>query len=228
MHNFQAVIFDMDGTLIDSMQVWRNVDQVFLQSRLLEVPTDLFDHLPAGNSFIQTAQYFKDRFGLPDSPESIMQEWTEMVGNLYATTIELKPGARELLKRLQENKIKIGLGTSNSLELAKKVLLRNSVWHLFQCAVTGDINLRGKPYPDIYRLAAERLQEKPENCLVIEDTLTGVQAGKAAGMTVFAVYDEDSREHHSHIQKLADGFYLDFESLSDDLFHHWIEHCNRN
>jgi len=133
----------------------------------------------------------------------------------------LKPGAIELLSILHQKGLKIGLGTSNSLELAKKVLLRNSVWHYFQCAVTGDINLKGKPYPDIYILAAERLQEKPENCLVIEDTLTGVQAGKSAGMTVFAIYDEDSSDQHLLIKELVDAFYLDFKSLTEDLFHTW-------
>ena len=97
MNSFKAVIFDMDGTLIDSMQLWRNVDKDFLHSRGLKVPPDLFAELPQGNSFIQTAQYFKDRFGLPDSPESIMQEWTKMVSKHYETDIELKPGAIELL-----------------------------------------------------------------------------------------------------------------------------------
>ena len=221
MNSFKAVIFDMDGTLIDSMQLWRNVDKDFLHSRGLKVPPDLFAELHQGNSFIQTAQYFKDRFGLPDSPESIMQEWTKMVSKHYETDIELKPGAIELLSILHQKGLKIGLGTSNSLELAKKVLLRNSVWHYFQCAVTGDINLKGKPYPDIYILAAERLQEKPENCLVIEDTLTGVQAGKSAGMTVFAIYDEDSSDQHLLIKELVDAFYLDFKSLTEDLFHTW-------
>jgi beta-phosphoglucomutase-like phosphatase (HAD superfamily) len=81
--------------------------------------------------------------------------------------------------------------------------------------------LKGKPYPDIYLLAAERLQEKPENCLVIEDTLTGVQAGKSAGMTVFAIYDEDSSDQHSLIKEIVDGFYWDFKSLAEDLFRTW-------
>ncbi|MEN6445737.1 MAG: HAD family phosphatase [Candidatus Cloacimonas sp.] len=218
MNNFTAVIFDMDGTLIDSMQIWRNVDKEFLHCRGLEVPTDLFENLPSGNSFIQTAQYFKTRFGLPDSPESIMQEWTKMVCNHYENNIKLKPGATELLIALKEKGIKIGLGTSNSLELAKKVLMRNAVWHYFQCAITGDIDLMGKPYPDIYLKAAKHLCEEPQHCLVIEDTLTGVQAGKAAGMTVFAVYDEDSRDQHSSMKMVADGFFPDLKILSEEFF----------
>ena len=218
MHNIKAVIFDMDGTLIDSMQVWRNVDNDFLHSRGLEVPIDLFENLPAGNSFIQTAQYFKDRFSLPDSPESIMQEWTKMVSHHYETDIKLKSGARELIVALKDRGIKIGLGTSNSLELARKVLSHNAIWHYFQCAITGDLDLKGKPYPDIYLLAAKSLQEKPENCLVVEDTLTGVQAAKAAGMKVFAVYDEDSYPYHSMMKEIVDGFYPDFHILATELF----------
>ena len=213
MVNFKAIIFDLDGTLIDSMQLWRSVDAEFLNSRGIAVPADLFAHLPHGNSFIQTAQYFKDRFSLPDSTVSIMQEWTDMVCHHYETSIPLKPGVKSLIAKLDSLGISIGLGTSNSLELAHKSLMYNGIWDYFKCAVTGDLHLKGKPFPDIYLLAAERLGVSPEDCLVIEDTLTGVQAGKAAGMSVFAIYDEDSIEHHSSIRELADGFYLDYASL---------------
>ncbi|HRX76789.1 MAG TPA: HAD family phosphatase, partial [Candidatus Cloacimonadota bacterium] len=72
----KAIIFDLDGTLIDSMGLWRQVDEDFLSSRGITVPPDLFEHLPQGNSFIQTAQYFKDRFSLSESVEQIMQIWT--------------------------------------------------------------------------------------------------------------------------------------------------------
>ncbi|MDD4310074.1 MAG: HAD family phosphatase [Candidatus Cloacimonetes bacterium] len=218
MIKYKAIIFDLDGTLIDSMQLWRSVDAEFLNSRGITVPADLFAHLPHGNSFVQTAQYFKDRFALPDSVQSIMQEWTDMVCHHYETSIQLKPGVKGLITELVCLEIQIGLGTSNSLELAQKSLIYNGIWDYFKCAVTGDLHLKGKPFPDIYLLAAERLGVSPIECLVIEDTLTGVQAGKAAGMSVFAIYDEDSREHHNRIQELADGFYMDYASLQAALF----------
>ena len=217
MSKYKAIIFDLDGTLIDSMQLWRRVDTEFLNSRGIEVPKDLFDHLPHGNSFIQTATYFKTRFSLPDSPESIMQEWTDMVGHHYESDIPLKPGVKNLIEALDIKGFIIGLGTSNSFELAEKSLKHNGIWHFFRTAVTGDEHLKGKPFPDIYLLAAQRLQLEPRDCLVIEDTLTGVQAGKAAGMTVFAIYDADSLEYIKQIKQTADRFYADYHQMAEEL-----------
>ncbi len=217
MNSIKAIIFDLDGTLIDSMQLWRRVDTEFLNKRGIEVPKDLFDHLPHGNSFIQTATYFKDRFALPDSPQSIMQEWTDMVSHHYESDIPLKQGVKRLIEELHKKGMIIGLGTSNSFELAEKSLKHNEIWHYFKTAVTGDEHLKGKPFPDIYLLAAQRLQLEPENCLVIEDTLTGVQAGKAAGMTVFAIYDVDSLDQHEQIKQIADRFFHDYDTMFHEL-----------
>ncbi|HOT39928.1 MAG TPA: HAD family phosphatase [Candidatus Syntrophosphaera thermopropionivorans] len=217
MKEYQAIIFDMDGTLIDSMYLWREVDKEFLQKRGFSVPVDLFHHLPQGNSFIQTAQYFKDRFGLADSPESIMQEWNDMVSWHYENEVKLKPGAKEVLEKLYQKKVPLGLGTSNSYDLAKKVLTRNGVWDYFSAVVTGDMELLGKPYPDIYLECARQLKIPPEYCLVIEDTLPGIQAAKAAGMKAISIYDEDSLEFHPQMQVLADAFVHNFKELENIL-----------
>lgn len=214
---FKAIIFDLDGTLIDSMQLWRRVDKDFLHKRGKAVPHDLFDHLPLGNSFIQTAQYFKDRFGLPDSVESIMRDWTEMVAWHYEHDVKLKPGAKRLLESLSALGVPIGLGTSNSYELAQKVLSQNGVWHHFQAVVTGDMHLMGKPYPDIYLKCAQELKLPPSACAVIEDTLTGVQAAKAAGMTAIAIFDADSVDHLDRIRELADAFVENHQTLREYL-----------
>lgn len=217
LKEYQAIIFDMDGTLIDSMYLWREVDKEFLQKRGFSVPVDLFHHLPQGNSFIQTAQYFKDRFGLTDSPESIMQEWNDMVSWHYENEVKLKPGAKEVLEKLYQKKVPLGLGTSNSYDLAKKVLTRNGVWDYFSAVVTGDMELLGKPYPDIYLECARQLKIPPEYCLVIEDTLPGIQAAKAAGMKAISIYDEDSLEFHPQMQVLADAFVHNFKELENIL-----------
>jgi len=206
----QAVIFDLDGTLIDSMLLWRQVDTDFLAERGIAVPDDLFEHIPAGNSFINTAQYFQDRFHLSDSVDAIMKQWTRMVSHHYAHSVKLKPGARELLECLNQQGIRIGLGTSNSLELATIVLTATGIWDYFQTAITGCMELRGKPFPDIYLKAAEVLEVEPGHCLVIEDTLSGVMAGKNAGMNVFAIRDEDSQPEWEKIEAIADRMFDDF------------------
>ena len=214
---YHAIIFDLDGTLIDSMQLWREVDTEFLGSRGIAVPTDLFEDMPHGNSFIQTASYFKTRFELPDSVASIMQEWTDMVGQHYSSTVKLKPGARELLDYIRAEGLPLGLGTSNSRELAEKALSQHGIWTYFSSVVTGDMHLKGKPFPDIYLQSAQQLNTAPENCLVIEDTLTGVQAAKAAGMTVWAIHDADSEPFRKQIIDLADKHYMNYIDMLADL-----------
>ncbi|MCB5224709.1 MAG: HAD family phosphatase [Candidatus Cloacimonadaceae bacterium] len=213
--DYKAIIFDLDGTLIDSMQLWRQVDQDFLLGRGIEVPADLFDHIPQGNSFIGTAQYFKERFGLPDSVESIMEEWTQMLRWHYENDVKLKPGAGKLLEALFQKNVPIGLGTSNSLELSSKALAQNGISHYFNSVVTGDFPLKGKPFPDIYLKVAQELNLEPSRCLVVEDTLTGVQAAKAAGMTVVAIHDEDSLPFAPQIREMADAYVFTHYELSE-------------
>jgi len=211
---YRAIIFDLDGTLIDSMQLWRRVDGEFLNKRGIQVPGDLFDHLPAGNSFIQTAQYFIDRFGLSDSVESVMAEWTDMVRWHYANDVSLKPGAAQLLSSISASGIRIGLGTSNSFELAKIVLSANQLWDYFHSHITGDMHLRGKPFPDIYLRCAEALGVAADQCLAVEDTLSGVMAARTAGMRTYAIYDEDSLPLWEKIKEHAHASFMDYQSLS--------------
>jgi len=211
---YKAIIFDLDGTLIDSMSLWRRVDHEFLSKRGIEVPADLFDHLPQGNSFIQTAQYFRDRFGLSDSVEGIMREWTDMVSWHYSHDVRLKPGAYAMVQGMKRHGIPVGLGTSNSYELAERVLSLNGIWDCFDAVVTGDMHLMGKPFPDIYLRTAQLLDLPPQACVVVEDTITGVQAAKRAGMTALAIYDEDSLPFQSEIKSAADGFSVDYQELA--------------
>ena len=222
---YNAFIFDLDGTLIDSMQLWREVDTEFLGLRGITVPSDLFDNMPSGNSFIQTATYFKNRFGLTDSVQSIMQEWTDMVSDHYSHTVELKPGVWQLLDYIKSLGLPLGLGTSNSRELAEKALSQHGIWDYFISVVTGDMHLLGKPYPDIYLKGADQLQVDPKSCLVIEDTLTGIQAAKAAGMTVYAIYDADSDPWRQQIIELADRHFMDYYEMLDELR---IRLCSKN
>lgn len=216
-HIYKAVIFDLDGTLIDSMSIWRRVDREFLGKRGIQVPDDLFAHLPQGNSYIQTAQYFKDRFKLPDSVDDIMNEWTQTVCWHYENDMVLKTGVQEVINWLIQNNIAIGMGTSNSLDLATAALKQHDILHHFQTIITGCLELKGKPFPDIYLKAAEELSVAPEECVVIEDTLSGIRAAKHAGMYAIAIYDEDSDEHRKKIMSEADFSADDYESCLEHL-----------
>jgi HAD superfamily hydrolase (TIGR01509 family) len=213
MNKYKAVIFDLDGTLIDSMQIWRQVDKEFLGKRGIEVPVDLFDHLPHGNSYNQTAQYFKDRFNLPDTIESIMGEWTEAVKWHYENDIELKPGATDIVRKLHSDLIPLAIGTSNHDDLTDLVLIQHDIRKYFLTIVTGKHDMLGKPFPDIFIKAANELSVSPETCIVIEDTLNGVKAAKAAGMYAIAIYDEDSQPMWEQIIRVADFYAYNYADV---------------
>ena len=212
-----AVLFDLDGTLIDSMGVWAEVDKEYLGKRGMPVPYDLFQDMKHGNSFIEVAKYFKRKFNLSDTIEEIMQEWTDMVKWHYENDIYLKPGAKELLEYLYAKNIKIGLGTSNSKQLAQTVLKSNNVLKYFDVIVAGCQNIRGKPFPDIYLKVATALNVNPCNCIVIEDVYVGVKAAKNAGMTVFSIEDEHTKPEREKIKKIVNFYGKNFYVIKERL-----------
>lgn len=212
MH-IKAVIFDLDGTLIDSMQVWLSVDKEYLGKRNISVPDNLFSQVEGGNNFIEIAHFFKEKFGLSESIDEIMSEWTEMVAYHYEHDVKLKPGAKQLLEYLRKNNVKMGIGTSNSLPLAKIVLKANEILEFFDSIVAGCEEVRGKPFPDIFKTVANHLDVKPEECLVIEDVLAGVQAAKNAKMKVYGIYDKNSEHEKGQIKVQVDFYAENFREL---------------
>jgi len=210
---YEAVIFDLDGTLIDSMGIWLEIDKEYLIKRNIPVPDDLFEDVPEGNSFKEICQYFKDKFNLPDSIEEIGSEWTEMVAEHYKTEIKLKPGAIEFIEFLHSKNVKIGLGTSNSKYLAETVLKANDVIHYFTSIVAGCKEIKGKPYPDIFLKAAKELQVDPAECLVIEDTLQGVIAAHNGGMDAFAIFDDNDTHDVKKLKSEADFYADNFQEI---------------
>ena len=209
----EAVIFDLDGTLVDSMWMWRESDIEYLGRFGISLPEGLQACIE-GMSFSETAGYFKTNFpAITDSIEEMKAEWNRMAWDKYVNEVPLKPGAREFLKLLRERNIKTGIATSNSRELVWAVLKSLSAEQYFDEVHTACEVAAGKPSPDIFLLVADRLQTAPEHCLVFEDIRKGIRAGKAAGMRVCAVQDEYSREEAEYKAAEADYFidsYLDF------------------
>lgn len=209
MRNFEAVIFDLDGTLVDSMWMWKSIDIEYLSGFNIELPDDLQESIE-GKSFSETACYFKERFNLPVSIEQIKKTWNEMSYDIYKNRVELKKGVGEFLEYLKAHNIKMGIATSNSRELATCVLEEKGIIDYFGVIVTGcDVNA-GKPNPDVYLKAAEVLNVKPEKCLVFEDVPQGIMAGKNADMTTCAVEDEYSAGLKDEKIRLADYYIKDY------------------
>lgn len=207
----KAVIFDLDGSLIDSMWVWSEIDEEYLAKwGLCNIDRAVLRAAIEGMTFHETAVYFKEHFEIEDDIEKIKADWRRMAWDKYEQEVLLKPGVYEFLKGCKKNKIRLGIATSNSRELAESVLRSNKVFDDFEVIVTGSEAPKGKPAPDIYLSVASKLSVPPKECLVFEDTLAGIQAGLNAGMTVCAVSDPDSEVAWPRIRKLADYFADDF------------------
>lgn len=210
--DIEAVIFDLDGTLVDSMWLWRQIDIDYLGRFGIELPENLQSCIE-GMSFSETAVYFKERFSLPDSLDKIKADWNEMAFDYYKTKVNLKPGAEEFLYYLKNNGIKTGIATSNSKELLMTVLEALEITDLFDCVHVSCEVKSGKPSPDIYLLVADDLNIAPRNCLVFEDISQGVMAGKNAGMKVCGVDDEYARKRCDNVRELSNYFIHDYYEL---------------
>jgi len=207
LNNIEAVIFDLDGTLVDSMWMWREIDVEYLSQFDIEVPSDL-QQAVEGMSFSETAQYFKERFNLPDPVEVIKMEWNKMAWDKYGNEVPLKKGVIEFLEELRSRGIKTGIATSNSKELVEHVLKSLNITEYFDSVRTSCEAKKGKPAPDIYLLVANDLQVDPKDCLVFEDLALGIMAGKGAGMRVCTVFDPYSEDDRDRKRELAD-YYID-------------------
>lgn len=210
--DIEAVIFDLDGTLVDSMWMWRAIDIEYLGRFGMNIPEDLQKEIE-GMSFSETAMYFKERFQLPDELEKIKNDWNEMAYLKYLNEVPLKEGTLPFLKLLKDKNIKTGIATSNSKELVETVIQSLQISDYFDAVHTSCEVAKGKPAPDIYLYVSEKLGVDPKKCLVFEDITQGIMAGKNAGMNVCAVHDDFSKDYETEKRKLADYFIGSFYEI---------------
>ncbi len=212
VNDYDAVIFDLDGTLVDSMWMWKSIDIAYLDRFGIALPETLQETIE-GMSFHETAVYFKNTFSIPDSLDKIKCDWNEMAMDYYRYKVPLKQGALRYLRYLKEKGIPTGIATSNSRELLEAVLDATGLREYMTTTHTSCEVKRGKPWPDIYLHVAKQLGVAPARCLVFEDIEPGIAAGKAAGMRVCSIYDEFSAEHQERIRAMSDMHIMNFDEL---------------
>ena len=218
LRNIDAIIFDIDGTLVDSMHIWTDIDDIFLEKYHLEEPENFHEGME-GKSYSETAQYFLDLFPeLPHTKEELEAEWHEMAFEIYTKELELKKGAYEFIVTMHKAGIKLGIATSNSRDLAEGLLMNTGVWQYLDAVWTSDEAKAGKPAPDVYLRVAESLGVDPSRCLVFEDVPNGILAGKNAGMKVCAVEDPFSKPQEALKRQLADYYIQDYDDIKNNTY----------
>lgn len=216
LNAFDAAIFDMDGTIMDSLGIWERIDYDFLEKkRGIKVPHD-YVHDIAAMSFSEIAQYTKARFNLPDTPQQLMQEWTDMAIYEYSHNVLLKPFVKAFIEYLKNNGKKIVLCTSSPEYFFKPAITNNGIYDLFDAFANTCEAGEGKNSPKVYLMAAQKAGVPPEKCIVFEDVISAALSAKKAGMTVCGVYDERSRSRQEELRAVCDMYITGFNELMED------------
>ncbi|MFY9414259.1 MAG: HAD family phosphatase [Tepidanaerobacteraceae bacterium] len=209
--NFKGAIFDLDGTLLDSMPFWETLGSEYLKAKGI-IPRENVDRTLKTMSLQQGARYLKREFSIPGSEDEIIDEIVAMIEDIYLSKVPLKAGALPLLERLYEEKVRMCIATATENSLAKAALERLGALRYFDFILTCFDTGMGKDRQEFFLKALELLNTPKEETIVFEDALYAIKSAKAAGLLVVAVYDESFHEEREEIRVISD-FYLD--SLED-------------
>ena len=200
--SFRAVIFDLDGVLADSEPWWNEIDAKLLAQYGVRYRGEYHRNV-LGVSYRLAVEFFKKAFGLSVSTDELIQRRGEIATEFFANRVGLFPSAKEVLQELRRMNLRLAVATSSVSASARPFLDRHQLTAFFDVIVTGDEIEHGKPHPDIYLRAAEKLNVAADACLVIEDALAGIAAAKAAKMCVAAIPDRRFVDPHEY-EKEAD------------------------
>lgn len=212
MNKFKGAIFDLDGTVLDSMKVWQTVDEKFFLSRNMQVPEGYIQAISPLGTY-NAAVYTKEKYGIKESVEEIMKEWHDSGKDEYSKHVVLKPYAKEYILSLKEKGTLLAVATASDPEMFEECLKKNGIFDAFDFFTTVNEAGRGKGFPDIYLATADKFGIEPKECMVFEDILTGIASAKSAGFYCVGVYDESSKKDEPKIKAVADRFIYNFEEM---------------
>ena len=211
IRGIKGAIFDVDGTLLESMQMWLNVEAEYLKSLGATPRPDLRDVLRSIGGH-EVAEYFQVEYGVRKTAEEMNAGIYMLMGEFYKNKVELKPGAIKTLNKLRDAGIKMCAATATDRFLIEPGLRRCGLLDYFGRVFTCREEQTNKSSPDIFIRAAGFLGTDISETLVFEDALYAIRSAKKAGFQVAAVYDLSAGNHQDEIKELSD-FY--FESLED-------------
>ncbi len=199
----KGAIFDLDGTVLDSMYVWDGIARRYLEQKGITPRPDL-EKAISTLSLRQAVDYFKKEYNTEDDFDTVLKLTHELVGGLYRNEVKAKPGVRELLLKLSKSGVRMCIATATEQKMAADALENNKILDFFDKILTCTEVGAGKDQPLIYLKALEFLGTPKDSTLVFEDSLFAMKTAKSAGFKVLAIMDSNNESSREQIEKTAD------------------------
>ncbi len=185
----KAVIFDMDGVMVDSEYLWERAETILLSRRNIEYNDQYRDQI-VGLNQNDSGKLLIETFSLNESIEKVISERIDILFELYDNQLKLNTGLINLLEKLKINNFLLAVASSSPKKLVRYVVDKFKLSNYFHAIISGDNAAEGKPHPEIYLKTAQELSTAPKSCVAIEDSINGLISAKEAGMYCIAVPDK--------------------------------------
>jgi len=211
----QSAIFDMDGTLLDSMPIWKDLGPNMLRSMGVEPAPDLADRVMV-LTLREGAQLCKEEYGLPLSVDEIIQQIEDRVCDFYEHQVQAKPGVQKFLSLLKMEGVWMYVATNTDRRLAEAALRCAGIDQYFRGLLTcSEIGAGKNDSPEIYERAMTRLRSTKRDTVIFEDAVHAIRTAKRAGFRVCGVYDPSAEADQAEIRRLSDYYIRSFEEMFD-------------
>lgn len=185
----KAVIFDMDGVMVDSEYLWERAETILLSRRNIEYNAQYRDQI-VGLNQNDSGKLLIETFSLNESIEKVISERIDILFELYDNQLKLNTGLINLLEKLKINNFLLAVASSSPKKVVRYVVDKFKLSNYFHAIISGDNAAEGKPHPEIYLKTAQELSTAPKSCVAIEDSINGLISAKEAGMYCIAVPDK--------------------------------------
>lgn len=212
LKKYKYAIFDLDGTLMDSMPAWKNLGKDYLIKKGIKPPNNL-NEIISSMSMIESSNYFKKEFKIRDCQKQIISDINQLIENKYKYELPLKPYVKEYISYLQKNDITMCVATATPVQFAEMALKRLEVLNYFSFIICCDQIGAGKSKPDIYYLALEKMSASIKNTVVYEDADYAIRTAKNEGFYTVGVYDKCTYIPKQEMQLLCDIYIDSFQCL---------------